>query len=289
MYTLVNSRLILSWRCVIETRTLQQRLQVDLSGQTEMIRGIQLTEILSLSFMSNLPTSGESLGYCQSVRARGSVRDSYHSPELSTLETWSSEPRSSMLLTQTSSTQTAKNFFVDLTLLIRESKYPIIWALRYPNFWDKNLTYVDILRMLVIQAIQINPGAISGTTPITAIHLREASNAIDWLNILKRALTGIPQVYIVIDADLLSFTSENSTYRSTRMIEKFPEILTAMNVKIVVSMANIDQEYVAKNWDPKSWSMLQTWSVQRGPSRWSRNVRRQRKLRSRVCSSRTFC
>jgi hypothetical protein len=31
------------------------------------------------------------------------------------------------------------------------------------------------------------------------------------------------------------------------MIEKFPEILTGMSVKIVISMANIDQEYITKN------------------------------------------
>jgi len=101
--------------------------------------------------------------------------------------------------------------------------------------------------MLVIQAIQMNPSAISGPAPITAVHLREASNEADWLNILKRALTGIARVYIVIDADLLSLDSENNTYRATRMIEKFPEILMGINVKIVVSMANINQEYVTKN------------------------------------------
>jgi hypothetical protein len=239
--------------------------------------------------MCNLPTSGESLGYCQSVRARGSVRTSYRLPELSTLEKWSSAPRSSMLLTQNSSIQTTKNFLVDLIVLIQQNKYPIIWALRFPNFWDKKPTYGDILRMLVIQSIQMNPSAISGPTPITAVQLREASNETDWLNILKRALTGIAQVYIVIDAELLSLASENSTYRATRMIEKFPEILTVMNVKIVVSMANIDQEYVTKNWDPKAWSRLQTGSAERGGLHSGRNARRQRKIRSRVNRSGTFC
>jgi len=267
---------------ITETRTLQQRMHLDLSDQTEMIHNIQLTEILSLSFMCNLPTSGESLGYCQSVRARDSVHTSYRLPELSTLEKWSSEPRSSMLLTQNSSTQTAKNFLVDLIVLIQQNKYPIIWALRFPNFWDKIPTYRDILRMLVIQAIQMNPSAISGPTPITAVHLREANNEADWLSILKRALTGIAQVYIVIDADLLSLASENSTYRATRMIEKFPEILTGMNVKIVVSMANINQEYVSKNWDPKVWSSLHTGTARRGGFNSRRKARRQRKIRSRV-------
>jgi hypothetical protein len=239
--------------------------------------------------MCNLPTSGESLSYCQSLRARDSVHTSYHLPELSTLEIWSSEPRSSMLLTQTSSTQTAQNFLVDLIVLIQKNKYPIIWALRFPNFWDKIPTYRDILRMLVMQAIQMNPSAILGPTPITAVHLREASNEADWLSILKRALTGIAQVYIVIDADLLSLASENSTYRATRMIEKFPEILVGLNVKLVVSMANIDQEYVTKKWDPKAWVRLQTRIARRGGFNSHRKSRRQRKIRSRVNRPGVFC
>jgi hypothetical protein len=257
-------------------------MHLGLSDQTEMNHNIELTEILSLSFMCNLPTSGERLGYCQSVRARDSVHTSYRLPELSTLEKWSSEPRSSMLLTQNSSAQTAKNFLVDFIVLIQQNRYPRIWALRFPNFWDKIPTYRDILRMLVIQAIQMNPSAISGPTPITAVHLREANNEADLLSILKRALTGIAQVYIVIDADPLSLASENSTYRATRMIEKFPEILTGVNVKIVVSMANIDQEYATKNWDPKAWSRLQTGTARRGGFNTRRKARRQRKIRSRV-------
>jgi hypothetical protein len=83
-------------------------MHLGLSDQTEMNHNIELTEILSLSFMCNLPTSGERLGYCQSVRARDSVHTSYRLPELSTLEKWSSEPRSSMLLTQNSSADSEK-------------------------------------------------------------------------------------------------------------------------------------------------------------------------------------
>ena len=72
------------------------------------------------------------------------------------------------------------------------------------------------------------------------------------------------------------------------MIEKFPEILTGMNVKIVVSMANIDQEYVTKNWDPKAWSKLQTGSAVRGGFNSRRDARQQRKIRSRVNRSGAF-
>lgn len=134
----------------------------------------------------------------------------------------------------------------------------------------------------------MNPSAISGPTPIIAVHLREASNESEWLNILKRALAGIAQVYIVIDADHLSLASENSRYRATRMIEKFPSSLTGMSVKIVASMANIYQEYVTNNWDPKTWSRLQIESVRRGKLNSCRNVRRQRKIRSRVNRSGNF-
>lgn len=252
-----------------------------------MIRTIQLTQILSLPFMQQLPTSGTSLGYCQSVRARGRQRTSYRLPDISTLEKWSSEPRTSMLLTQNSSTQTAKDFLVDMVSLIQQQQKPVIWALRFPKFLDQKPTYMDILQMLVVQALQINPSALSGSPPpINIVHFREASNEDDWLTLLNRALLGLPCVYIILDADLLSYASDNSKYRATKMVEKFPEIITTARAKVFVSTSNIDGEYVIKNWDPKAWTRLyvEDSGGLRGVPYSRSNARRRRKVRARYNS-----
>jgi hypothetical protein len=98
-------------------------------------------------------------------------------PDTSQLKTWSINPRSSFLITESSSEQAAKDFLVNLVDLIRTSNHRILWALRFTGYWKRNLTGLDILRMLVIQSLQINSTALSSKThPLIMSHFREAVN-----------------------------------------------------------------------------------------------------------------
>jgi hypothetical protein len=251
-----NSQLI---QMALANKSLATQIQVDVSESKTMIANIQLGQILSMSFTENLPASGECLRYCQSMLKRRRHGIMPLLPDTSQLKTWSVHPRSSFLITESSSGQAAKDFLVNLVDLIRTSNHLILWALRFAGYWERNLTGLDILRMLVIQSLQINPTALTSKThPLTMSHFREAVNEEDWLNILNRALVSVPYVYIVLDADLLSYATGRDRYQATKLIEAFPNRVTSTVVKLIVSTAGVDERYFSSNWDPDCWSKLRT-------------------------------
>jgi len=113
-------------------------------------------------------------------------------PDVPQLQVWSKCARSSFLITESSSGQAAKDFLINLIELIRNNDRRILWALRSPDYWERSLTGVDILRMLLIQSLQINSAALTSKDhPITMTHLREVVDESDWFALLSRALTGM--------------------------------------------------------------------------------------------------
>jgi hypothetical protein len=142
----------------------------------------------------------------------------------------------------------AKNFLVNLVDLIGAHDLRVLWALRFADYWERNLTGTDILRMLVIQSLQINPQALTSTThPITMTHLREVVDERDWLALLNRAIASMPFVYIVLDADLLGHATGQDRYLATKLIEAFPKIVNSTVVKVVISTACVDERYASSN------------------------------------------
>lgn len=81
------------------------------------------------------------------------------------------------------------------------------------------MTCVDILRMLVLQALQINPSSTSSACPITVVHMREAVDQEDWAKLLGRALDNVPDVYVVIDADLFVFVTRQDKNCATDFLD----------------------------------------------------------------------
>ena len=172
------------------------------------------------------------------------------------MKTWASEQKSSMMIIQSSSPDTMKDILLDLVELIRPTNLPIIWALRFQDYWTTNITYIDILRMFVMQALQINPSATSSASPITSVHLREAASEEDWLKLLGRALDGIVEIYIVIDSNLLGFVTKQDRNGATRFLELFAKGIMNTFVKVFVSSVNVDQEQVQHRWKANQWSKL---------------------------------
>lgn len=272
---LENRQLI---QIALSNQTLHRQIQVDLSESKSMIANIQLAQILDMSFAANLPASGECLGFCQSMVKRRRLRTQILLPNTAQLQRWSDQPRSSFLITESSSGLAAKDFLVHLVELIRASCCQILWALRFADYWERNLTGADILRMLVIQALQINPKALTSTQyPITMTHLREAVDERDWMALLNRAIACLPFVYIVLDADLLGHATGQDRYVATKLIEAFPKIVNSTVVKIVVSTAGLDERYAENNWEPECWSKLKTDHVNIRQS----TLRRRRKPKER--------
>ena len=223
---------------------MHKELRFDFRGQMEILCSIQLNQILSMSFLEKLPTSGESLEYCQSIRRRSRHRMTLPLPDVSRLTDWASEPTKSLLVLQGSSSVVSKAFMIDLIDLVRDAKMPILWALRYANYWDSPTTTIDILRMLVLQAIQVNPQAMAhGSHPITMACIREAASTSDWLDLLARALQDIPRIFIALDSGLLEHATASDTHQGTELVEAFRSRLLT-SVKVIASASNLDSAYV---------------------------------------------
>ena len=179
-------------------------------------------------------------------------------PDVLRLRQWAAQPKASLFVMQGSSATVTKSFMVDLVNLIRDVKLPIIWALRYANYWESTVTCTDILRMLVMQALQINPCALAVTSnPITVAHMREAVSVVDWLRILDRALQGVPCVFIVLDTGLLSHVTAHNRHQATELVESLRSGLSS-SVKIFVSTFNLQEVYISDIWHPDQCMTLRT-------------------------------
>jgi hypothetical protein len=256
------------------TLSLTNQLKLDISTQKSMISTVQLNQILSAPFMSDLPTSGESLGYCSSLKRRRQQRAHLSPNEANLLQICASDPEISIVIMQTPSQPLAKDFIVDLIGLIRASQVPVIWALRFPNFWDQTFDLVDILRLLVLQALDLNPATLASDHPLTLSHLRAAASQTEWLQILDRALYGLKEIYIVVDPDLLNFTASHNAYKATRWIEALPQMISNTSVKVITSAFCIDKGYANRNWNSDTWREVCT--VDDGVTARPRTRKRQR-------------
>ncbi|KAK0120267.1 hypothetical protein ONS95_011673 [Cadophora gregata] len=168
----------------IATRNIQEEIKLDLNSHKGMLQQIQLTQILDLKWSQDLPSSGESLGYCLSIQKRKRTRTKLSHTQVTMMQTWAAARKSSVMIIQSRSASTTKDLLIDLVSLIRTTSHPIIWALRFPNYSSRQLTRRDILRVLVSQALQINPSATSSSNPVTAVHLMEAVDEDDWFRLL---------------------------------------------------------------------------------------------------------
>jgi len=237
-------------------------IRLDLSSQHATLNRVHLNQMLSLPFWSSLPSSGESLQFCRSVRTRIQRFERHHYPRLSLpnikrLGTWSSQEINSVLLIDTNTPLVAKAFMIDLVdLILDNGQLPIIWALRYADYWDQRTTATDVIRMLVLQTMQVAAeNLLRSPFPVTVEHLREAASLKDWVNILGRLLSSLPRVFIVLDADLLAYATGHERSEAAEMLDilrlglsgRDNDIGAGSNsVKIVTATSSVSRAYTEK-------------------------------------------
>jgi hypothetical protein len=237
-------------------------IRLDLSSQHATLNRVHLNQMLSLPFWSSLPSSGESLQFCRSVRTRIQRFERHHYPRLSLpnikrLGTWSSQEINSVLLIDTNTPLVAKAFMIDLVdLILDNGQLPIIWALRYADYWDQRTTATDVIRMLVLQTMQVAAeNLLRSPFPVTVEHLREAASLKDWVNILGRLLSSLPRVFIVLDANLLAYATGHERSEAAEMLDilrlglsgRDNDIGAGSNsVKIVTATSSVSRAYTEK-------------------------------------------
>jgi hypothetical protein len=212
--------------------------------------------MFSIQWFESLPSSGESLAYCLSIQQRGRAHTKLSTAQISAMEQWAYEQKSSVMILKSKSACKTKHLLLDLVGVIRSTPHPILWALRFSNYWTTTITSVGILRMLVSQALQLNPGATYGPLPVTAVHMKEAVGEEDWLRLLGRVLEGVPEVYVIIDSDLLSFATGQDKNGAMRLLELMQQIIKKTLLKVFVSSVNVDEDQVQGTWESHRWSKL---------------------------------
>lgn len=177
------------------------------------------------------------------MRNRRRERTKLPLPDMKKLETWNSHKDNVVLLIDTNVPIVAKAFMVDLIHLILDNRRPIIWALRYAEYWDRCTSVTDIIRMLVLQAMQVSANCLlDNPFPVTVEQLREAASLGEWTAILNRLLSRINHVFIALDAALLSHATAHERSEALEMLDMLRLKLSG-NVKIVTDRSSVSRAY----------------------------------------------
>ena len=158
---------------------------------------------------------------------------------------------------------------------------PTIWALRYEDYWKRPLSAFDLIRILMLHALQVNQTALSlSDYPITVASFRDAEDENNWYALLARSLRGISSLYLVLDAELLAHMTQDCVLRITKLLEDLHRSLSFTAVKIIVPAMAVDGPYVRSQWDLFSWRRIQLDGIVASARR-SLTIQRRRKRRRR--------
>lgn len=248
-----------------------------------MIRTVQLNQIMSAPFMTDIPSSGQSLSYCTALIRRQPQAVTLAASEIEVLRRCSLDDGIFYIILETPSPNDGKALLLNLLQQVQNAERPVIWALRFSDFRNRPPRLEDILRILVVHALEINSEALtSNAFPITFPSLRGASSQSDWLSILNRAVSGLREVYIIIDPDLLRFVAEENSCSAADLLLALKQGITSSRLKIVVSSVGINRGYFTRNSNAGSWQVVRSnnFQAQRLAKMKRQHLARVRKIRN---------
>ncbi|KAI1430063.1 hypothetical protein F5Y12DRAFT_219950 [Xylaria sp. FL1777] len=101
--------------------------------------------------------------------------------------------------------------------------------------------------MLLYQALQINPAALTQAHAIIVAHLQEASTHEDWLLLFQRAIQGLPTVFTVFDSGLVDHVTGRDRSLATKFFMDLAKFLGLARAKLIVSSFNFDARHAEQN------------------------------------------
>ena len=159
----------------------------------------------------------ESLRYCHAVRRQRQSRLRLDYSHLtSPLQAWAESPGSSFIVVEGSAPKKlqTKNLATELVGLLKEAQKPTVWAFKgrtaiSPSEEDS----INVLKHLCSQVFQMNSEEAKKqvSNNFNGARIGSAVTESDWLQILQESLTGLPELFIVVDMELLSPTSGNTS------------------------------------------------------------------------------
>lgn len=138
-------------------------------------------------------------------------------------------------------------FCAESISILREAGIPVIWVLKTivpdeDETASNGVSPIDLIKYLVSQAALLNANIHNDAT--IASLLQSSARAIsedEWLDILGFALQGMPQLYIVLDVEVLNRASGGSRGQSwSATLSSLPAKLGERNVKTVVKVVLVN-------------------------------------------------
>lgn len=170
---------------------------------------IQFSQIMTFTASSSLGDPDLALLFYASmrnIRRRQKSTDNSIFRNSKQLQTWGSNPHSSMVLVNGSfqTRHIARDFAVDIIDLLVEEKIPVIWALKPKSDQLQEYTATDVLKQLVSQVLRLNHALLNErSASLNAARFQSARTEQDWFNLLGSVLAGLPQVCIIVDLEAL--------------------------------------------------------------------------------------
>lgn len=84
---------------------------------------------------------------------------------------------------------------------------------------------MDVLKQLVLQALQLNHSLLSEQSiSLNAAQFQSAMTEADWFKLLGLVLTGLQNIYIVVDAEILSREFSNNLFWPGAFLKLFDDL-----------------------------------------------------------------
>ncbi|KAJ8107345.1 hypothetical protein ONZ43_g6760 [Nemania bipapillata] len=187
----------------------------------QSLTDIQLGQVISFLSKTTTLDATESLQTSTFLRnKRRSFTCAARGPRFwlrSEMETWNRTQHSSLIMIVGTRKVRfhIRDFCTDSILSLRESRIPVIWALKAMDFSPQSgeaegfrkqneITTIEILKCLVTQAIQLNMSLHTDAAlapRVDAYHAARTEG--EWLDIFASVVQGFPKLYIFVDLELL--------------------------------------------------------------------------------------
>lgn len=120
--------------------------------------------------------------------------------------------------------------------LITKADVPVVWAL-HPTFDSSvQLTSVDVLKHITLQVLRLNHTMLTEQAiTLSAARFQSTVTESGWFSLLGSALEGLPQLYIIIDLEVLDkFDMTGGTW-----LEEFSRLFNDMSARHIRTILKI--------------------------------------------------
>ena len=173
----------------------------------QYVQQIQYMQIAEFAAKSVLPNPHNSLQHYRVMAIRRRARCKAILDEVRSchsLQEWGGVAQSAILVVKGSfrTAQQARDLAVDVISLVQSAGVPVAWVLNDKRDEDAFRPFVaDVFKLLAHQVMQINTAL--RDTRLDAMKFQAARTESDWIEILVSLFQGLPELYIILDAQVL--------------------------------------------------------------------------------------